>query len=93
MRVTREVFYLPSILFAVWCPLSALFGETPAEAIDLALRKSYALACSWPGPASQTSLRYKQDLRELESMILKLEFLRKALDLTAEKTDNWSVTR
>jgi outer membrane protein TolC len=43
MKVTREILYLPLMLFAIWCPGSALFGETPGEAIDLALQKSYAL--------------------------------------------------
>ena len=62
------------------------WGAAGARASAAEARKD-ALAASRSELASETSLRYQQDLRELESMILKLDFLRQALALTAEKTN------
>jgi len=62
------------------------WGAAEARASAAEARKD-ALASSRSEQTSQTSLRYQQDLRELESMILKLEILRQALTLTAEKAD------
>jgi outer membrane protein TolC len=62
------------------------WGAAEARASAAEARKD-ALASSRCELTSQTSLRYQQNLREFESMILKLEILRQALALTAEKAD------
>jgi len=62
------------------------WGAAEARASAVEARKD-ALASSRFDLRSQTSLRYEQDLRELKSMFLKLEILRQALALTAEKAD------
>jgi outer membrane protein TolC len=62
------------------------WGAAEARASAVEARKD-ALASSRSDLRSQTSLRYQQDLRELKSMFLKLEILRQALALTAEKAD------
>jgi outer membrane protein TolC len=62
------------------------WGAAEARAAAVEARKN-ALASSRRELTSQTSLRYRQDLRELEAMTLKLDILRQALELTAEKAD------
>jgi outer membrane protein len=62
------------------------WGAAEARASAAEARKD-ALASSRCELTSQISLRYQQNLREFESMILKLEILRQALALTAEKAD------
>ncbi len=62
------------------------WGAAQARGSAAEARKD-ALGSTRSELTSQTSLRYQQDLRELESMIQKLEILQQALALTAEKAD------
>jgi outer membrane protein TolC len=62
------------------------WGAAQARASAAEARKA-ALASSRRELTSQTSLRYRQDLRKLAAMIRELEILRQALELTAEKAD------
>jgi outer membrane protein TolC len=62
------------------------WGAAEARASAAGATKD-ALASSLCELTRQTSLRYQQELRELESMVLKLDILRRALALTAEKAD------
>ena len=62
------------------------WGAAQARGSAAEARKD-ALVSTRSELTSQTSLRYRQDLRELESMIQKLEVLQQALALTAEIAD------